>query len=144
MAMDGDQACPRPGRRTPRRITGDLAEAAVADLLQSGGWTILARNVRVGRAELDIVALDPDSIPVIVEVRSRSGTGFGAPEESVDAGKVRRLYGAARRLAELGRLPDGSRLREGPFRVDLVAVTRDERAGEWTVTLHLCGLVPPG
>ena len=46
--------------------------------------------MRVGRDELDIVASEPSGTCafVIVEVRSRTVTGFGAPEESVDAAKV--------------------------------------------------------
>ena len=59
--------------------------------LRGLGWTILARNVRVGRSELDIVARgpsDPGAL-VVVEVRSRSGPGFGAAEESVGRAKVR-------------------------------------------------------
>jgi putative endonuclease len=128
----------------PRGAIGASAEEAVAAVLVAAGWTILARNVRVGQSEVDIVALDPDVTLVIVEVRSRSGPRYGAPEESVDARKVERLYVAGWRLAGSGRLPDGSRIPAGPFRVDLITVVRDGHAKDWTVTRHLRALVPPG
>ncbi|MBI3747278.1 MAG: YraN family protein, partial [Chloroflexi bacterium] len=41
--------------RTDAQRSGDGAETLVADRLTAAGWTILARNVRVGRFELDLV-----------------------------------------------------------------------------------------
>lgn len=132
--------------RTSRRLAGDRAEEAVAAHLTAMGWRILGRNVRVGRCEVDIVALDVAGALVIVEVRSRSAPGFGAPEESVDVSKVARLYGAGWQLASDGQLPDGRRLPDGrhlaviPFRVDLVTVIRQAGSVEWTMGRHLRGL----
>ncbi|HEY8800297.1 MAG TPA: YraN family protein, partial [Candidatus Limnocylindrales bacterium] len=59
--------------RTAAQRTGDATEDLVADRLIGAGWTILGRNVRVGRGELDIVAIDRGPPPelVIVEVRWR-------------------------------------------------------------------------
>jgi putative endonuclease len=132
-------------RRTSRRVAGDLAEDAVARHLAARGWTILARNLHVGRSELDIVAREPSGpwAFVIVEVRSRTVPRFGAPEESVDAAKVARLYAAAWDLARARQVPDGSRLVVGPFRVDLVTVVRESAAAQWRVSAHLRGLAPP-
>jgi Holliday junction resolvase-like predicted endonuclease len=143
--MDRDTGSPRSARRTARRVAGDLAEEAVASLLSSLGWTILARNVRVGRSEVDIVGLDPGPPPALafVEVRSGSVGRFGAPEESVDAAKVGRLYRAAWRLVREGSLPDGRRLPREAWRVDLVAVVLDDGSGHWIVTRHLRGIQPP-
>jgi len=45
--------------RTGSQQTGDAAERLVAERLRAAGWTILGLNVHVGRAELDIVAIDP-------------------------------------------------------------------------------------
>ncbi len=126
-------------------MAGDLAEDAVARHLAGRGWTILARNLRVGRHELDIVASEPSGpcAFVIVEVRSRTVPGFGAPEESVDAAKVARLYAAAWDLVRAGHMPGGGRLAGGPFRVDLVTVVREGAGAEWRVAAHLRGLAPP-
>jgi putative endonuclease len=147
--MGSSAARPDGTARTSRRLAGDRAEAAVATHLEAMGWHILGRNVRVGRCELDIVALDAEDILVIVEVRSRSAPGFGAPEESVDAGKVARLYGAgwqlvrARRLSDGRHLPDGLHVTAAPFRVDLVTVIRQAGMDEWEMARHLRGLSAP-
>lgn len=109
--------------------------------LAGQGWTIIARNVRVGRSEIDIVARDASGTLVVVEVRSRSGPARGMPEESVDEAKVARLYAAAWRLLGSGHLPDGRVLGKGPFRVDLVCVVRG-RAGGWRLRTHLRGIAP--
>ena len=47
----------RPGRTTAQQA-GDAAETLVAVRLADAGWTVLARNVHVGRHELDLVAID--------------------------------------------------------------------------------------
>jgi putative endonuclease len=131
------------GTPTPRRRTGDEAEEAVARHLSALGWTIVARNVRVGRDELDIIAIEPVQRPtlVFVEVRSASGTGFGAPVESVDARKVARLYRAASALVRAGQLPDGEPIPAIEWRVDLVTVVRQE-GRPWRLAVHLRGLDP--
>jgi putative endonuclease len=132
-----------PGRRPARRIAGDRAEQLVAHHLARQGWTIIARNVRVGRSELDIVARDPRGTLVIVEVRSRSGPARGMPEESVDASKVARLYAAAWQLLGSGQLPGcEAPLGEARFRVDLVTVVRGVD-GRCRLRGHLRGLTPP-
>ncbi|MBA2253729.1 MAG: YraN family protein [Chloroflexi bacterium] len=116
---------------TRRRRHGDAAETAAVRFLESLGWRVLARNIVVGRDEIDIVALDPGPPAEIacVEVRSNATSRFGAPEESVVGRKVRRLY---RSMAALrsdlalsggGVWPAGGTLpRRITWRVDLVTV----------------------
>jgi putative endonuclease len=110
--------------RTERQVTGDAAEAIVADRLTTAGWTVLGRNVRVGRCEIDLVCVDPGPPPtlVVVEVRFRQGRDFGLAEETVDRRKRHRLWAAACTLADKGRLADGTSLPRLPLRLDLVAV----------------------
>jgi len=112
-----------PGR-TPAQRLGDAAESAVADALVARGWTILGRNVHVGRHELDLVAVDPGPPEafVIVEVRWRSDRSFGLPEETVDHRKRTRVRSAAHGLLDLGRLPGGEPIPRLPLRFDLVVV----------------------
>jgi putative endonuclease len=134
---------PGPGTgRTDRRITGDLAEAIAARYLVARGWTIMERNVRVGRSEIDLVAREPEGTLVIVEVRSRRGPRLGAPEESVDAGKVARLYAAASVLLRSGRLTDIDGATAARFRVDLLTVGRGAD-GRLRPQRHIRGLAPP-
>ena len=110
--------------RTEAQQAGDAAEALVAGRLEAAGWRILGRQVRVGRAELDIVAVDPAYPPrlVIVEVRSRASREFGLPEETVRASKRIRLRRAAQSLRERGVLGDGTVVPSLPLRLDLVVV----------------------
>jgi putative endonuclease len=109
--------------RTARQLAGDEAEALVAGHLEGLGWTIVGRNVRAGRGELDIVAVDPGRPRelVIVEVRRRSSRAFGLAEETVAFRKKTHLRGAIGRLLEDG-LPGGARVPRLPLRVDLVVV----------------------
>src|SRR5688572_18639438 len=110
--------------RTDAQHAGDVAERLVADHLAALGWTILGRNVHVGRFELDLIAADPGPPPalVAVEVRWRASRDFGLPEETVDARKRARVRAAAYGLLERGALPDGSALPHLPLRFDLIVV----------------------
>jgi len=110
--------------RTAAQQAGDAAETLVADRLTDAGWTILARNVHVGRHEIDIVAVDPGPPPalVVIEVRWRTGRAYGLAEETVDHRKRVRIRAAAYGLLERGTLPDGSPIPRLPLRFDLVAV----------------------
>lgn len=96
----------------------------MAEGLQAAGWTILARNVRVGRSELDLVAVDPGPprTLVILEVRRRGRRDFGLAEESLDHRKRRAMRRAIGTLLGTAVLPDGTPLPHLPLRVDLVAV----------------------
>lgn len=119
------------GARTSQQRAGDDAEAAVARALEAEGWAILGRHVRVGRGELDLVAIDPGppATLVVVEVRWRRDRGFGLPEETFDGRKRGHLRRAVARLVSVGVLPDGSVLPALPIRVDLVAVEPPVRPG---------------
>ncbi len=112
-----------PGR-TAAQQAGDSAETLAIGRLVDAGWTILARNVHVGRHEIDLVAVDPGppAALVIVEVRWRGRRDFGLPEETVDHRKRSRIRAAAHGLLERGSLPDGSVLPRFPVRFDLVVV----------------------
>ena len=110
--------------RTGAQRLGDEAEDRVAAHLESCGWSILGRQVRVGRAELDLVAVDPGPprAVVVVEVRWRASREFGLPEETVDGQKRARLRRAGHALREGGRLPDGQAVPALPLRFDLIVV----------------------
>ena len=130
--MDGPTVSPT---RTAAQQAGDTAESLVLVRLVAAGWNVLARNVHVGRHELDLVAVDPGppAMLVVVEVRWRASRHFGLPEETVDHRKRRRLRMATYGLRDRGVLPDGSPLPRLPVRFDLVVVEPGAKGGEATV-----------
>jgi putative endonuclease len=130
------------GRRTARQLRGAAAEEEAAEYLRGLGWQILARNLRHGRDEIDLLAIDPGPPPatVVVEVRSLEAGRFGAPEERVDRRKVGRLYRALSGL-RAGGLDGRAGLASAHWRVDLVVV--DRRPGREELR-HLRALEPPG
>jgi len=108
-------------RRAHTRARGAAGEALAADHLERLGFRIVARNVHLRVAELDLVALDGPAL-VIVEVRTRSSARFGSAAESVDARKQARLVRAARELLARGGLPRFARVR-----FDVVAIDASAR-----------------
>ena len=129
----------RPVRiRTRAQRTGDDAESLVAARLTAQGWTVLARNVHVGRHELDLVAVDPGPPPrlVIVEVRLRATRAYGLAEETVDFRKRRHLRDAAWTMVAAGTLPDGRPLPPLSLRFDLVVVEPDTAGGRPRIRHH--------
>jgi len=112
----------------PRPARGRAAEAAAAAFLSRvHGYEIVARNVWLRGAELDLVARDGDVV-VFVEVRSRSHRRFGSPVETVGARKIARVARAAHAFLVLHRLA------AAPARFDVVGV-------EWQDGSPRCTLV---
>lgn len=88
-----------------RATAGARAEALAADYLGRRGLAILARNFRTRMGEIDVVARDRGTL-VFVEVRLRSGAGFGGAAASITPAKRARLLAAADAyLATLDRVP---------------------------------------
>ncbi len=99
----------------PRHALGVKAEQAVARWLTACGWRVVARRHRSAEGgEVDLVVLDPSGCLVGVEVRARRTPRTGAPIETIDARRIRRI---ARTLAAVAR--SRTVAHEG-VRVDLV------------------------
>ena len=77
-----------------RAQSGASGEALAARLLERHGLTIVARNFRTRRGEIDLVARDGATL-VFVEVRLRRDRAFGGAAESITAAKRSRLVAAA-------------------------------------------------
>ena len=81
--------------------TGDKGEAIAAAYLEQKGYMILERNYRYEHAEVDLVCFKPAAKYkaggelVFAEVKTRTGLGYGRPEEAVTETKQRHLMHAA-------------------------------------------------
>lgn len=99
-----------------RRKAGDDAEDAACAFLERKGIRVVERNFRASGGEIDIVARQGDDL-VFVEVRFREDEEAGAPEETVNLVKRRKVAAAARQYVSA--VPSAS-WREARF--DVIAV----------------------
>ena len=89
-------ARPAPSPRAPddRRALGAEGERRAALFLTQRGYRIVARNIRTGGVEVDIIARR-GRLVVFVEVKTRRSERQGPPELAVDGAKQARLVRAA-------------------------------------------------
>lgn len=107
----------RPRASTARTALGRFGEDAAADWLAAQGYSVVERNWRGAGGELDLVTLH-DGWWAAVEVKTRSGLGFGDPFEAIGPRKLARLH----RLMRQWHAQSGIARRAEPWRVDAVAV----------------------
>jgi putative endonuclease len=88
-----------------KRAVGRVGEEAAASYLIKHGYRILYRNFRYGRyGEIDIIAQKAGAI-CFIEVKSRSGGGFGAPAEAVGYSKRKKILTVANHFLRINRFP---------------------------------------
>ena len=78
----------------PAGRIGDRGEIAARRFLQRQGMKIVAQRHRNAYAEIDLIAVDGETV-VFVEVKTRQSNMAGHPTESVDLDKQTRLSRAA-------------------------------------------------
>ncbi|MDP7702900.1 MULTISPECIES: YraN family protein [unclassified Mycobacterium] len=104
-------------RSMTRAQLGAWGEQLAVDHLTRHGLEILGRNWRCRYGELDLIAYEKTcSTIVFVEVKTRTGDGYGGLAEAVTEAKVRRL----RRLAALWLA--GQDQRWAAIRIDVIGV----------------------
>ena len=94
---------------------GAKGEILAIEFLEQKGLAILEINWRFGKAEVDIIAKDKNTL-VIVEVKTRMTDRFGLPEDSVGKAKQNLLSLAAEEYLERHNL-------DLDVRFDIVSVT---------------------
>ena len=104
---------------------GKFSEDIAAEFLTRRGYSILARNYRVNRKEIDIVAQRGRTI-AFIEVKARAGAGYGHPSEAITWKKRREIAYAARAWLARNPLPADCELR-----FDAVSVVW--KGGSWSV-----------
>ncbi|WP_295717377.1 YraN family protein [Mucilaginibacter sp.] len=97
---------------------GRAGEALAKTHLENSGYEILDENWTYGKAEIDLIAYK-NKVIIFVEVKTRTGTGFGQPEDFVDARKQKLLASAADEYIYLMN-------HQGDVRFDIIAILFDK------------------
>ena len=103
-------------------VLGEWGERVAREYLLRLGYAIGAENTRIGKAEIDFIAIKDDRI-VFVEVKTRADTAFGLPREAVGVRKQRRIRAAAAYYLAMHDL-------DCPVRFDVAEVYTEESPGE--------------
>ena len=102
-----------------RKEVGATGEKLAKHFLKKKGYKIRDTNFRCREGEIDIIA-EKRGYLVFVEVRTKTSSGFGSPEESVTFAKKEKLIASALTyLSERKNLPES-------WRIDFVAVELDQ------------------
>lgn len=118
---------------TERARVGRLGERAAAAYLRRSGFRVLARNLRLPPAEVDILALDRSGrLLLVVEVKSRRSQG--SPLDNLSQEQRGRLRAAAAWISR------DRRARGRSVRIDLVTVRLD-RANRPVLVRHYPGAI---
>ena len=99
---------------------GRRGESLAKTHLESAGYEILDENWTHGKAEVDLIVYK-DKVIIFVEVKARTGNGFGEPEDFVDERKQKLLVSAADEYIYL--MEHG-----GDVRFDIISILFDKQA----------------
>jgi putative endonuclease len=108
------------------RARGAAAEDAAEAFLVASGYRIVARNVVTKVGELDVVALDGESL-CFVEIKARATQEFGPSIAAVRGGKQRKIVRAAMLFLSKNRSRRACRF-------DVLGIDRNADGG-WNFTL---------
>jgi putative endonuclease len=73
---------------------GKEGERLAANFIIQKGFEVVRRNYRHRRAEIDLIVKREDWL-IFIEVKTRSSSSYGEPEEAVTAKKIRMIFDAA-------------------------------------------------
>ena len=105
-------------------LLGREGEARAAAALQAAGMSIIAQNIRSRQGEVDIVALDGDTI-VFVEVKAWSSYGIESLQYGLDLKKQRKIIETAKYFLSEHREYNGKAVR-----FDVVFVGHETSSGK--------------
>jgi len=95
---------------------GKKGEQLAVDYLINLGYIIIERNYRFDKAEVDIIAQLKDVL-AIVEVKTRSTTDFGNPQDFVKPKQIKRLIKAVDEYIKINNL-------NVEVRFDIISITK--------------------
>lgn len=87
------------------KVLGAFGENMANEYLSECGYKVLDRNFSCRTGEIDIIALQGDTV-VFIEVKTRSSEKFGLPSEAVSATKQRKIVKTALYYLQKNRLMD--------------------------------------
>ncbi len=97
---------------------GKKGEQLAVDFLIENGYDIVERNYRFNKAEVDIIAQKEDTL-AIIEVKTRSTTDFGNPQDFVKPKQIKNLVKAVDEYVTVNNL-------EVDVRFDIIAIVKEE------------------
>jgi putative endonuclease len=97
---------------------GDKGEGFAAGFLRKKGYKILEQNYKTRIGEIDIIAMDGETL-VFVEVKTRESLNYGRPFESVTVYKRKKISNVA--MLYLKRLKSVP-----PCRFDVVSIYHEQ------------------
>lgn len=104
------------------KILGQKGEQLAVEYLKKQGYKILEHNFLKRYTELDIVALDGDTL-AFIEVKTRTSNRFGTPIESITPWKLKALVRSCQYYKSLhSELPEA-------MRIDVVSVNLSPGGG---------------
>jgi putative endonuclease len=96
---------------------GSSAELRALNYFKNKRWKLLCQNYRSNAGEIDLIFTDPQDTVVFVEVKWRSSSNYGMPQETVNYHKQHRLIKTALYYIKC------SKTIHKNFRFDIVAVS---------------------
>lgn len=98
---------------------GKKGEQLAVDFLLKNGYDIIARNYRFDKAEVDIIAHQKDVL-AIIEVKTRSTTNFGNPQDFVKPKQIQRLVKSVDEYVNVNCL-------DVEVRFDIIAIVKEDK-----------------
>lgn len=98
---------------------GDLGEKLAEKYLKKEGYEIIEKNFRTRFGEIDIIAIDEDTL-VFVEVKAKRGDRFGDPGEMITPQKIEKIKRTAKHFLTEKDLCDIS------WRIDAILIRKEK------------------
>jgi len=113
---------------TSKQLAGMQGETLAAEFLKKKGYKIIERNFHARGGEIDIIALESNTL-VFIEVKARTSSDFGSALEAITPWKLNSLIKTAQYYKiKNPKLPEA-------MRIDAVAITLDQDKKVKTIEL---------
>lgn len=96
---------------------GKKGEQLAVDFLLENKYEIIERNYRFDRAEVDVIA-KLNNVLAIIEVKTRSSTDFGNPQDFVKPKQIKRLVKAVDEYVTVNSM-------DVEVRFDIIAIVKE-------------------